>query len=157
MSMTEPASHLIPLSEFEAGVGTEIGLSPWITVTQERIDQFAACTGDHQYIHVDPERAREGPFGKTIAHGFLTLSMIAEMMQGLPRIEGVKTNVNYGLDRVRFIAPVPVDSRLRGRFTLASLTEVKPAVIETVYAVQVELEGSEKPALVADWRARRYL
>ncbi|MGX1306468.1 acyl dehydratase [Amorphus suaedae] len=145
----------IPRADYEALVGQEIGLSHWITVTQERIDQFAACTGDHQYIHTDPERARHGPFGKTIAHGFLTLSMIAEMMQKLPRMEGIRTNVNYGLDKVRFISPVPVDSRLRGRFTLSGLTEVKPAVIETVFAVRVEIEGNEKPALIADWRARR--
>lgn len=155
--MPDPGVKYIPRAEYEALVGQEIGLSDWITVTQERINQFAACTGDHQYIHTDPERSRHGPFGKTIAHGFLTLSMIAEMMQKLPRIEGVKMNVNYGLDKVRFISPVPVDSRLRGRFTLAGLAEVKPAVIETVFAVRVEIEGNEKPALVTDWRARRYL
>ncbi|WP_346891067.1 MaoC family dehydratase [uncultured Roseibium sp.] len=155
--MPDRGVKYIPRAEYEARVGQEIGLSDWITVTQERINQFAACTGDHQYIHTDPERSRHGPFGKTIAHGFLTLSMIAEMMQKLPRIEGVKVNVNYGLDRVRFISPVPVDSRVRGRFTLSRVAEVKPAVIETVFAVQVEIEGNEKPALVTDWRARRYL
>ena len=153
--MTEPLH--IPLPDYAARVGEELGVSEWIAVTQDRIDQFAACTGDHQYIHTDPERARLGPFGGTIAHGFLTLSMIAEMMQGLPRIAGVKTSVNYGLDRVRFIAPVPVDSHLRGRFVLSSVSEVTTGVVDTVLAVTVEIRGGEKPALVADWRARRYL
>lgn len=152
-----PSPKLIPRTEYEALVGQEIGLSHWITVTQERIDQFAACTGDHQFIHVDPERARRGPFGGTIAHGFLTLSMIAEMMQDLPRIEGVRLNVNYGLDKVRFISPVPVNSQLRGRFELLDVVEVKPAVIETVFGIRVEIKGNEKPALVANWRARRHL
>ena len=153
--MPEFAAHYIPLADFKNLVGQEIGLSGWITVTQARIDQFAACTGDHQYIHVDPDRARDGPFGKTIAHGFLTLSMIAEMMPAVPRIEGVRTNVNYGLDKVRFIAPVPVNSRVRGRFTLASISEIKPSVVETLFAIQVEIEGTEKPAMIAHWRARR--
>ena len=152
-----PSPKLIPRTEYESLVGQEIGLSHWITVTQQRIDQFAACTGDHQYIHVDPERARHGPFGGTIAHGFLTLSMIAEMMQDLPRIEGVRLNVNYGLDKVRFISPVPVNSHLRGRFALLDLVEVKPTIIETVFGIRVEIKGNEKPALIANWRARRHL
>ena len=154
--MNEISTLSLRRQDYEALTGQILGISPWIVVAQERIDQFAACTGDDQYIHTDPERAREGPFGKTIAHGFLTLSLIAEMMKGLPRIEGVKTSVNYGLDRVRFISPVPVDSKVRGHFTLFSVSEVQPHVIETVFDIHVEIEGGDRPALAARWRARRY-
>ncbi|WP_306005059.1 MaoC family dehydratase [Aquicoccus porphyridii] len=157
MSMSDPKQTFLARRDYEALVGTELGKSHWIKITQSRIDQFADCTGDHQSIHVDPETARGGPFGGTIAHGFLTLSMIVEMMQGLPRIVGVKTNVNYGLDRVRFISPVKVDSCIRGRFTLSAFKQIETTIVETTFAIVVEIENHDKPALVADWRARRYL
>lgn len=154
--MSDPNQTILARKDYEALVGTELGISHWIKVTQSRIAQFADCTGDHQFIHVDPESARDGPFGGTIAHGFLTLSMIAEMMQELPRIAGVKTSVNYGLDRVRFISPVKVDSCIRGRFTLSAFKQIEPAIIETTLAIVIEIKNHHKPALVADWRARRY-
>ncbi len=152
--MIEPVH--IPRAAYMARVGQPLGTSPWIEVTQDRIDQFAACTGDDQYIHTDPDRTREGPFGGTIAQGFLTLSMIAEMMRGLPRIEGLKTTLNYGFDRVRFLSPVPVGSRLRGHFVLEACSEIGPDVVETIFAIEVQMDGHDKPAVVALWRARRY-
>ncbi|MGQ9370895.1 MaoC family dehydratase [Azospirillum sp. ST 5-10] len=144
-------------TEYEAKVGQELGVSRWIPITQERIDRFADCTGDHQYIHVDPARAKASPFGTTIAHGFLTLSLIADMMRDVPRLEGAAMGVNYGMNRVRFLAPVPVGSRIRGRFVLTRFEEIRPGEVQTTMTVTVEIAGAEKPALVAEWLARRYL
>lgn len=149
--------HIIPREVYEAMVGQELGVSRWIGITQDRIDRFAECTGDRQYIHVDPVRAAASPFGRTIAQGFLTLSMIAEMMSDIPAMAGVETSVNYGLNRLRFIAPVGVGSRVRGRFLLMQFEQVEPSVIQTVLKITVEIEGEPKPALVAEWLARRYL
>lgn len=143
-------------ADYEAGVGQEIGVSRWIGITQDRIDRFAECSGDRQFIHVDPERARATPFGGTIAQGFLTLSMIAEMLQDIPQIEGATMGVNYGLNRVRFIAPVPVGSRVRGRFVLAKLEDIRPGEVQTTMTITVEIDGVGKPALVAEWLARRH-
>ena len=140
------------LSELSAMVGQEVALSEWITVTQERVDQFAQATGDHQWIHVDQERAKNGPFGGTIAHGFLTLSLLANMAyQACPSVAETKTGVNYGFNKLRFISPVPAGSRVRGRFRLKELNTDTPGRWTSTYEVTVEIEGAEKPALAAEW------
>jgi len=134
-------------------VGTEIGVSAWHLVDQARIDTFAQVTEDHQFIHVDPERAaRETPFGGTIAHGFLSLSLMSVFAyEVLPAIEGTRMSVNYGFDKLRFVSPVRAGSRVRGRFTLAEATLRSPNELLSRTNVTVEIEGGEKPALVADW------
>ncbi len=147
----------IPRAEFEALVGKEMGVSQWYDITQEQIDQFATCTHDHQYIHVDPEAAAKTPFGGTIAHGFLTLSLLSAMVYEMPSIEGVVMGVNYGLNKVRFVSPVKTGSRVRGRFVLQALDDIRPGEVQTTVVVTVEIEGQEKPALVAEWLGRRYL
>lgn len=147
----------IPRAEFEALVGKEMGVSQWYDITQEQIDQFATCTHDHQFIHVDPEAAAKTPFGGTIAHGFLTLSLLSAMVYEMPSIEGVVMGVNYGLNKVRFVSPVKTGSRVRGRFVLQALDDVRPGEVQTTVVVTVEIEGQEKPALVAEWLGRRYL
>jgi len=136
-----------------AMVGKEIGVSPWHLIDQKRIDAFAETTEDHQFIHVDPERAaRETPFGTTIAHGFLTLSMLSVFnYEVIPKIAGATMGVNYGFDKLRFISPVRAGSRIRGRFTL---TEAKMRAANELFSrtsVSVEIEGEDKPALAADW------
>ncbi|MFC4376491.1 MaoC family dehydratase [Nocardia halotolerans] len=136
-----------------AAVGTELGPSAWITVDQQRIDRFAEATGDHQWIHVDPERAADGPYGTTIAHGFLTLSLIVPITAEVMTVSAAKMAINYGLDRVRFLAPVPVGSRLRGRLALTEVTDVAGGV-QVHRRVTVELEGADRPACVADAIAR---
>jgi acyl dehydratase len=132
-----------------AAVGTEIGLSDWLTIDQKRIDTFAEATGDPQWIHVDPERAAAGPFGTTIAHGFLTLSLIVPLVNQADVVHGVRMGINYGLNKVRFITPVPVDSRIRARVVLDSVTDIEGG-IQAVRTVTVELEGAGKPACVAE-------
>jgi acyl dehydratase len=130
-------------------VGTELGPSEWLEVTQERIDAFAGATNDPQWIHVDPERAAAGPFGTTIAHGFLTLSLCVPLMgEVLPR-EGYRMGINYGVNRVRFPAPVPSGSRVRARFKIASVDEIEGGE-QAVLEATVEREGSEKPVCVAE-------
>jgi acyl dehydratase len=140
-------------------VGSEIGVSPWITVDQAMIDAFAAVTDDPQFIHTDPERARaETPFGGTIAHGMLTLSLLVPLARGtIPPLEGLRHGVNYGFDRVRFLAPVPAGTRIRGRFVLKALEERAPAEVTVTVEATVEIEGQARPALVATWLNRRYL
>ena len=133
-------------------VGQEIGVSPWITISQADIDAFADVTGDHQFIHVDPEAAKATPFRGTIAHGFLTLSLLSQMAAGVMlRPDGIKMAVNYGFERVRFIAPVRSGKRVRGRFTLVRMDEKNPGQYQFVHNVVVEIEGEDKPALIADW------
>ena len=134
-------------------VGTEVGVSSWHLVDQKRIDAFADVTEDHQFIHVDPERAkRETSFGTTVAHGFLTMSLMSIMSyEVMPVIEGTTMGVNYGFDKLRFISPVRSGSRVRGRFTLAEAKLRKPKELQSRTNVTVEIEGEEKPALVADW------
>jgi acyl dehydratase len=140
------------IEEIRGRVGAEIGVSGWILVDQARIDAFAAATEDPQFIHVDPEKAALTPFGGTIAHGFLTLSLLSSMAADVMlRPEGVKMAINYGLDRVRFLAPVRSGKRVRGRFTLKSLEEKRPGQWQFLHAVTVEIEGEDKPALLADW------
>lgn len=138
-------------------VGREIGVTDWLEITQERIQQFAEATEDRQWIHLDSERAkRESPYGTTIAHGFLTLSLVSYLMKQAVQIQGgIRMAVNYGLNRVRFPAPVPTGSRIRGRFTLSTLQEL-PKGVEAVFAVTVESEGKEKPCCVAEWIVRYY-
>ena len=157
LEMNQEHRH-VPLEDLRARVGEEIGVSDWLTIGQDRIDAFADLTGDHQFIHVDPERAAQTPFGGTIAHGFLTLSLLTWFAIGVrPRIEGTRHGVNYGFDRVRFVAPVPAGSRVRGRFRLTSLEERAPGEVTQHYEVTVEIEGGARPALVADWITRAYL
>ncbi|KQM64953.1 nodulation protein NodN [Sphingomonas sp. Leaf17] len=137
----------------QARIGTE-SVSDWVAVTQGMIDQFAAATGDHQFIHVDPVAAAQTPFGGTIAHGFLTLSLmplLASKVPDAPRIAGTKMGVNYGGNSVRFLSPVRSGSRVRGRFTLLSFDEKRPGQWQQTNAFSVEIEGQEKPALIAEW------
>jgi acyl dehydratase len=147
----------IPREEYEAKVGQEIGVSNWIDITQDRINRFAECTGDDQFIHVDPERARLTAFGSTIAHGFLTLSLLPQMLRDIPRLSGVAMNINYGLEHVRFVSPVLVGSRVRGRFSLAGFEQRGPREVQTVTEVTVQIDGRDKPAMVATWLHRRHL
>jgi acyl dehydratase len=143
----------LTLDACRALVGQEIGVSTWFTIDQARIDAFAAATGDHQFIHVDPERARaETPFGGTIAHGLLTLSMLSAMVyDAVPGIEGERMGINYGFDAVRFVAPVRAGRRIRARFVLEALTERQPGQWLRTTGVTVEIDGEPRPALVARW------
>jgi acyl dehydratase len=135
-------------------VGREVAVSDWLEVTQERINLFAEATGDRQWIHTDPERAaRESPFGQAIAHGFLTLSLLSELGRTAMSVGGVRMGINYGLNRVRFVAPVPAGSRVRGRFKLAALEEIKGGV-QATWEVTVEREGGSKPCCAAEWLVR---
>lgn len=138
--------------ELQGLVGTELGTSAWFLVDQARVSQFADVTLDHQFVHVDPERARATPFGGTIAHGLLTLSLIVHLcLDFIPKIEGTKLLVNYGFDKVRFAAPVKVGKRIRAAAKLAGVEERKPGSLIMKLDVTVEIENEEKPALVAEW------
>jgi acyl dehydratase len=142
-------THYASVAELEAAVGAPAELSDWMLIDQNRINLFADATSDHQWIHVDLERAAKGPFGRTIAHGYLTLSLISELLFGLTTLEGSPMIINYGLDRVRFLAVVPVDSRVRASAGLTAVTPVAQGVrVNTT--VTIEIEGSDKPALVAE-------
>ena len=143
---------------FKADIGREEGAGEWFQVDQARINQFADVTLDHQFIHVDPEAAKATPFGTTIAHGFLTLSLLTHLDMSVPkgdpqRYQGITMGVNYGFEKVRFVSPVKVGARIRARSKLASV-ELKGAWIQTTRTMTVEIEGEEKPALVADWITR---
>ena len=141
-----------PLEEIRSKTGQEVGVSSWLTVDQDRVTAFADTTEDHQFIHIDPDAAATAGFGGTIAHGFLTLSLLSRMAAEAMLIpEGVKMAVNYGLDRVRFLAPVKSGKRVRGRFVLDSLEEKAPGQILLRHTVTVEIEGEDKPALTAVW------
>jgi acyl dehydratase len=141
-----------PLDDIRAKVGQEIGTSDWLEVTQDRIDQFADATDDHQFIHVDPVAAAAVGFGGTIAHGFLSLSLLSRMAADVMLVpDSLRMAVNYGLDRVRFVAPVKSGKRVRGRFVLDSVDEKAPGQILLRHTVTVEIEGEEKPALTAQW------
>jgi acyl dehydratase len=140
------------IEEISAKVGQEVGVSDWILIDQARIDAFAEITEDPQFIHIDPEAAARTPFGGTVAHGFLTLSLLSRMAaDSMLRPDGVKMGVNYGFEKVRFMAPVRSGKRVRGRFTLVRFEEKRPGQWQFVHNVTVEIEGEEKPALVADW------
>lgn len=136
--------------------GMALGESDWITIDQARIDAFAAATGDHQWIHVDPERAARGPFGGTIAHGYLTLALVNLFLPQIVQVRGISMGVNVGSDRLRFLAPVRAGGRLRGRGELMSAAEAGPGAVQAVIRVTVELDGSDKPACVVDTISRYY-
>jgi acyl dehydratase len=143
---------VITLDEIRSRVGQEIGVSGWLTMDQQRIDEFAESTEDRQFIHVDPQAAAQTPFGTTIAHGFLSLSMLSRMAAEVMLIPNTtRMALNYGLDRVRFIAPVKSGKRIRGRFRLDSVEEKAPGQLLFRHTVTVEIEGEEKPALTAEW------
>jgi acyl dehydratase len=158
-----PDGVVTTLDELKQYVGKELRVGDWHTVTQAEIDQFADATGDHQWIHVDPERASAGPFGGTIAHGFWTLSAAPFLIRGGSGGEGVRVQlpsrmgINYGLNRVRFISPVRVGKRIRARSKLVSVEEVQPNVIQQVSEITVDIEGESKPAMVAEMVSRAYL
>ena len=135
------------LAEFARSEGDVLGTSDWMVIEQERIDRFAEATGDHQWIHVDPERAKDGPFGATIAHGFLTLSLLPPLLNSLYRVDNVTMAVNYGLDKVRFMAPVRVDSKVRATAKVLAVTPLDGAV-QAVFETTFEIDGSAKPAAV---------
>ena len=143
----------ITAQERSQQVGDEL-VSDWVTVSQEMIDKFADATGDHQFIHIDPEKAKLTPFGGTVAHGFLTLSLIpllASRLIDAPTIEGVKMGVNYGGNKVRFIQPVRSGRRVRGRFVLSEFSEKRPGQWQQVNEITIEIEGEDKPAMIAEW------
>lgn len=155
VEMAEPRVFA-SLDELKSAVGEELGHSDWLEIDQKRIDLFAEATGDHQWIHVDPEKAAAGPFGTTIAHGYLTLSLLPVLVPQLMRVEGVRMGINYGTNKVRFPSPVPVGSRLRATGRIAGVSEVAGGVQLTA-AVTVEREGGDKPVCVAESVSRFYL
>lgn len=140
------------ISDLKALVGSDIGGSDWMTVSQAMINQFADLTDDHQFIHVDPKRAAKTPFGGTVAHGFLTLSLLSRLAAGVNiAVQGLTMGVNYGFDRVRLVTPVPAGGRIRGIFRLAAVEERAPGQLMLTLGVTVEIDGVERPALSADW------
>ena len=144
--------RVISITEVKDLVGTELGVSEWMDVPQSRIDIFADATDDHQFIHVDPVRAAETPFGGTIAHGFLTLSMLSAMhSEAVPRLKETNFGINYGFNKIRFMAPVPVNGRIRGRFFLKEARLRGPGRMMTTYEVTIEIENVKKPAMTATW------
>ena len=147
----------VAASELKSLIGMEIGVSEWVTVDQDRINVFADVTEDHQFIHIDEAAAKKTPFGGTIAHGFLTLSLLSKFSEGSGLvIEGVKMGVNYGFEKVRFLAPVPSGSKVRGRFSLKDAVEKRSGQHLLTYEVTVDIEGQDKPALIADWLAMQF-
>ena len=144
--------------EVQAKVGQQIGTSEWVEMSQDRINMFAEATGDHQFIHIDPEAAAKTPFGGTIAHGFLTLSLMSQMSyQAAPVLEGVAMGVNYGFDKLRFLQPVRAGSRVRGRFKLVSAEDKGGNRWLIKNEVTVEIEGQDKPALIAEWLGMQFV
>lgn len=143
------------LEEMQAKVGEVIGTSDWLLVDQARIDAFADTTEDHQFIHVDPEAAKATPFGQTIAHGFLTVSLLAPMMSGMEK-PAVQMSVNYGFNKLRFLTPVKSGKRIRGHFKLLELVEKRPGQWLQTVEVTVEIEGEDKPALIAEWMFQHF-
>ena len=159
--MTAAERTISTIDELKALIGQALGVSGWLTITQERVNAFAEATGDHQWIHVDVERAKASPLGGTIAHGYLTLSMLPALRQhewtGVSVDLNAKMVINYGSNRVRYISPVPVGKRIRLRTQLVSVDEVQPGVYQTVNQQTVEIEGQERPAMVAETVGRTYL
>jgi acyl dehydratase len=143
-------------AELAQHVGQDVAISDWLTITQDQVNQFADATHDHQWIHTDPERAKAGPFGAPIAHGFLTLSLLPCMFESAFEIKQTRMGVNYGLNKVRFTAPVPVGSRLRGHMHLLASERIEPQGLQMVWQVTVEREGSDKPVCVAESLVRQY-
>lgn len=140
--------------ELLGAIGAKLGTSDWLAIEQARIDEFARATGDQQWIHVDPERAKSGPFGATIAHGYLTLSLVNSFLPQLLEVRGIAMGVNYGCDRVRFPSPVKVGSRVRGAGEVIAAEEVKGGAVQVIVRVTVEIEGSDRPACVVDTISR---
>ena len=140
----------------ESRVGEEVAVSPWIEISQQRIDTFARAIDDPQWIHVDVERAKQSPFGGTIAHGFLTLSLLSHLSERTFSFSDRRMGINYGLNRVRFTSPVPSGSRVRARFTLAKFEKIEGNGVQVTWNTTVEIEGKDKPALVAEWIGRHY-
>jgi Acyl dehydratase len=147
----QPEDVEMELADLREKVGQNVGTTDWFVMDQARIDAFADCTEDRQFIHTDPEAAKAGPFGGTIAHGFLTLSMLARFLQTGFEKPNVKATINYGFDKVRFLTPVHSGKRVRGHFNLKELTEKRPGQWVMTVECTVEIEGTEKPALIADW------
>jgi len=145
----------LKIRDLESRVGQEIAVSPWLEMPQERIDLFAKATEDFQWIHVDREKAKQSPYGSTIAHGFLTLSMLPKLTESTFEFSDRKMGVNYGLNKVRFTAPVPAGAKIRGRFTLAKFEKLEGGV-QTTWSVTVEREGGDKPVMVAESISRHY-
>ena len=142
--------------ELKGAVGKPLGVSEWLEIDQKRIDLFAEATGDHQWIHVDPERAKQGPFGATIAHGYLTLSLVNSFLPQIVEVRGIAMGINYGADRLRFPAPVPIGSRIRGSAEVVSAEDTKDGAVQAKVRVTIEIEGSDKPACVIDSLSRYY-
>lgn len=150
------ATTILSVPQLRERLGAEVGVSDWFEVTQDHINEFAEATGDRQWIHVDPDRAsRESPFGRTIAHGFLTLSMLSRMIEETITVTGMRMGLNYGFNRIRFTGPVPSGSRIRARFVLKALDDLEGGV-QMTWGVNVEREGEAKPVLVAEWLTRRH-
>ena len=146
------------LSEMGENVGKELGVTEWQTITQEQINDFAEATGDLQWIHTKPLKAKFGPFGTTIAHGFLTISLLSAMYyDAIPQTEGLKMGINIGFDKLRFLAPVKCDDNMRGVFMLSNIAEKNPKTVTLTWATKVEIEGNSKPALLASWIEQQYL
>ena len=144
------------IRELERRVGEEVGVSPWVEITQERIDTFARAIEDYQWIHVDRERAKNSQFGGTIAHGFLTLSLLSHLSEATFSFSDRRMGVNYGLNRVRFTSPVPVGSRVRARFTLQKFERIEDNGVQVTWSTLIEREGAAKPTLIAEWIGRHY-
>jgi len=143
--------------ELKSAVGTEVGISDWVEITQDRINQFADATGDEQWIHVDPARAaREMPGGKTIAHGLLSLSLIPMFIRSIIGVRGLRNTLNYGANRIRYLTPVPAGSRLRARLTILEAEDVSPDALRVTYRVTIEIEGGQRPACVAEVIGQHY-
>jgi acyl dehydratase len=153
--MLRAMKTLLKVADLESRVGQEVGVSPWLEIAQDRIDLFAKATDDFQWIHIDRERAKQSPFGGTIAHGFLTLSLLPKLTDETFELVDRTMGVNYGLNKVRFTGPVPAGSKLRGRFTLTKCENIEGGV-QTTWSVVVEREGSEKPVMVAETISRHY-
>ncbi len=150
---------IVSIDEFKAMTGQLLGTSDWLTVSQEMIDKFADATGDHQFIHIDVEKAKLTPFGGTIAHGFLTLSLmpVLTQMTDMPRIDGIKMGVNYGGNKTRFLAPVRSGKRVRGHFKLLEIEEKRPGQFQQTIEYTLEIEGEEKPGLIAEWISQFFI
>ena len=146
----------VSMRELESKVGQEVGVSPWLQVTQERIDLFAKAINDPQWIHVDRERAKKSPYGTTIAHGFLTLSLLSHLAESTFKYSDRRMGVNYGLNRVRFTAPLPSGSKVRARFKLLKFEKIDGNGVQVTWNVTLEREGGDKPVMVAEWLGRHY-
>jgi acyl dehydratase len=138
------------VADLAAATGETIGQSDWVTISQEEVNLFADATGDHQWIHVDPERAKDGPFGKTIAHGFMTLSLLPRLQHEMYTVKGIKLAINYGLNKVRFPSPVPVGSKVRATTSLVGVEDLGNGTVQGTMSTTIEVEGSPKPACVAE-------